>query len=71
MITIKNLSAACDISDYKMTKLLRNLGIDVLLNEATRLQSMHYWDNKLIPPENEIDIKFVKEAYDSLTQDDL
>lgn len=67
MIKIKDLSAACDTSDYKLSKLLRELGMDVLLNEATRLQSIACWDKKIVPPRNEIDMKYVKDAYKSLT----
>lgn len=69
MIKLKDLSTACNVTDYKMSNLLRNLGIDALLNEATRLQSMYYWDSKMLPPKDEIDIKFVKEAYASLTKE--
>lgn len=70
MIKVKDLSVACEITNRKMSDLLRNLGINVLLNEATRLQSIYYFDRKMIPPKTEIDTKFVKEAYEYLIQEE-
>lgn len=70
-ITIKQLAKACEVSDQKMSKTLREIGMDILLNEATRLQAINCWDNKSLAPRNEIDIKFVKDAYDAIHKNEL
>lgn len=70
-ITIKQLAKACEVSEQKMSKTLREIGMDVLLNEATRLQAIHSWDNKTLAPQDSIDIKFVKDAYDAMPKNEL
>lgn len=65
-ITIKNLAKVCDVSDYQMSKTLREAGINVLLNEASHLQAIHNWDNKILATDDVIDINFVKDAYESM-----
>lgn len=63
MITVKDISTNCNINNYKLSKLIRYMGLDQLLNEAARLQAIDSWDNKQIPTSSNIDVKFVKEAY--------
>lgn len=69
MITVKEISTNCNISSYKISRLVRIMGLEVLLREATRLQAKDFWDNKAIPPKSTIEMKFIKQAYLSMTQE--
>ncbi|EJR4720975.1 hypothetical protein Q9634_004401 [Salmonella enterica] len=68
-MNLKKLSLAIGVSERQIKSALIEQGIDLLMNEAARLQAIEAWDRGLTAADlyrNNIDISFVKTAYENL-----
>lgn len=67
----KEIADALKISESELKQVLLAIGIDELLNRASRYQSIYEWDNKAHlfafhePDKVVINASFLKEAYES------